>query len=99
MRLLSILLLASFLAGFAGGVPGTHAAAGQVVAVNQGSGDSGGRMAMDCPACPMMGACAASGSMLSEPPNTSWLQPSQPSAHFSDQTRAPDTAPPKRFSA
>jgi len=99
-RLLSILVLVSLLAGFAaGGAPSAHAAGAQAVALSQGGGASGGSMAGGCSACPMMGACVAPGSAQSELPSASWLQSPQPSSHLADQTRAPDTAPPKRFSA
>lgn len=98
-RLLSILLLALLLSGFgAPGVPDADAAAPQNVVLGQGGGDPGGRMAMGCPACPMMGACAAAESTQWTPPGPSSLKLSLTPSQTSDQIRAPDTAPPKPFS-
>lgn len=101
-RLLSILLLASFLAGFGGG--GAQAAglaapqivALQIVTPGEAGGHSDGRMAMECPACPMMGACVAAASARFVPPDAAPLKVLQPSSQLSDSIRAPDTAPPKR---
>jgi hypothetical protein len=103
-RLLSILLLASFLAGLGGvGAQAADSARPQIVApqmvvLGQAGGHSDGRMTMDCPACPMMGACVASESAQFVPPDGTPLKVFQPSSQISDSIRAPDTAPPKSFS-
>lgn len=95
-RLLSILLLASLLGGFAArGIPAPHAQSSQAPMSSQTGGDSDGPMAADCVACAAMGACIASGPAQSAGPGISQLPPTQPSSRLSDQTCAPDTAPPK----
>jgi hypothetical protein len=99
-RLLSIVLLASFVAGSAAaGAPGLPAGGSQAVLLSQGSGDSDGPMAgTGCDACAAMGACIATGPVQAAGIEISRLQPLQPSSQLSDQVRAPETAPPKRSS-
>jgi hypothetical protein len=99
-RLLSIVLLASLLAGSAAaGAPGLHAGGSQTVLLTQGSADSDGPMAgTRCGACPATGACISSGSAYAAGVEVSRLSPLQPSSELSDLVRAPEAAPPKRFS-
>lgn len=99
-RLLTILLLASFVAGLAkAGEPELHGAGSQAVMLSQASGDPDGPMtAMDCGVCAAMGACISSGPAPCAEPSISRLPLGQPSPQLSDQACAPDTAPPKRSS-
>jgi len=96
-RLLSIVLLASFFAGFlAPGAQSSEAVAAQ--AVSSHNGHSGMAMAADCSACPMPGACIAATAKEPFGSVPSRLHPMQPSSRHPDRLPTPDTAPPKRFS-
>lgn len=95
-RLLSIVVLASLLAGFAG-APVSHAAdLAPIVVVSQPGGHSGGPMtAMDCGACCSMGACIASPAASAAGVHGDGLPPRQPSLELFGRISAPETAPPK----
>lgn len=99
-RLLSIALLAALLAGsVASGTQGVQASPAELTLTSQSGGGSGMRMYSGCAACPMPVACIATtpnNPFVSAP---AWLQPLQPSHQHLDQIMAPDTAPPKPFSA
>lgn len=96
-RLLSIVLLASLIAGFASpGTPEARGATMQAVVSGEPGSSSGGSMAaMECGACAGMGACIASGPRQSAGPAISQLPPRQSSLRSSNQVWAPDAAPPK----
>lgn len=101
VRLLSIVLLASLLAGFASaGTPAPHAesAPGVVLSETSGNHPSGPMVAMDCGACAAMGACIDSASPQSAGPAVAQLPPRQSLFRPSNQACAPDTAPPKSSS-
>lgn len=99
IRQLSLLLLVVLLAGFAAsGMSAPHAQSTQAVVLSQTSGDSGPMAAMACGACTATSACIASAPAQGAGLGISRLPPRQPaSPQLSDQTCAPDTAPPKRL--
>jgi hypothetical protein len=100
--MLALLLLALSVAGLGdiGGAADAGPGSLQAVIVGQAGGDSGGSMAMrsDCPTCPTSGACIASESTQPVSLNGTAAHPRRYGVQFLDETRPPDTAPPKRFS-
>ena len=94
--LLALVLVASLLAGLAGGPGVSQAADSQAAVASQAGGHSGGPMtAMDCGACWAMGACIASPPAQHAGPAASGLPLRQPSHEISGRICAPETAPPR----
>jgi hypothetical protein len=96
-RLLSIVLLTSLLGLAAPGAAVVDVEAGQAIPMSQMGSDAGSSMTdKDCGACAAGCACTSAHALQAPGTETSWPPVGRHSLQFSDQIRAPQTAPPKR---